>query len=50
MKLKTKAKDSVKAAMKPTKSLPPGMTVGKPKAVAAAMKPMTPMKSKGKMK
>ena len=45
-----KIKDTVKAMQKPTKSLPPGMTVGKPKAVAAAMKPMAPMKSKGKMK
>lgn len=48
MKLKSKPKDSVKAMQKPTKSLPPGMTVGKPKSVAAAMKPMVPMK--GKMK
>lgn len=46
MKLKSKPKDSVKMSMAPTKALPPGMTVGKPKAMAAAMTPMVKSKSK----
>lgn len=36
--IKTKPVDTAKLAAKPTKSLPAGMTVGKPKAVSAAMK------------
>lgn len=42
--VKSKPVDVSKQAAKPTKSLPAGMTVGKPKAVAAAMKPMLPSK------
>jgi len=46
MKLKGKPKDTVKMSMAPTKALPKGMTVGKPKAMAAAMTPMVKSKSK----
>ena len=34
---KTKPVDTAKLAAKPTKSLPAGMTVAKPKAVSSAM-------------
>lgn len=45
MKMKpSKPRDTAKMAMKPTKALPDGMTVGKPKAVASAMKPMSKKK------
>ena len=45
MKMKpSKPRDTAKMAAKPTKSLPAGMTVGKPKAVSAAMKPMSKKK------
>jgi len=45
MKMKpSKPQDTAKMAAKPTKSLPAGMTVAKPKAVASAMKPMTKKK------
>lgn len=46
MKLKSKMQDTAKMSAAPTKSLPPGMTVGKPKAMAAAMTPMSKSKSK----
>lgn len=38
--VKSKVADTAKLAAKPTKALPAGMTVGKPKAVSAAQKGM----------